>query len=314
MSLPHSALSCAAHSQRRFRGFTLVELLVVIAIIAILIAVLLPALGRAREQANSAQCLSNLRQIGMAAFMYAQQNKGQLPLGAGTKGGGTLQKFLDWSLDGGTALPTGKYTIREAMARNLGVKDAMVVTKNTVPVRVMYCPVALQTGVIGASGSFYQGPENFLDDGGLSGGAGQQGGKFLYSWVANPWSQNSVMNAPANGNADIAGAYFYWHTDVDPADSSDVAKGTPVRPCRPGFDYLRKTSDRNAAQVAICVDQSRQEKPGAGGQFWMHGNGSTNAKRGWKNELFGDGHCESKRPDECKYRWGNPNGVGATGW
>src|SRR5436190_13288256 len=61
-----------------------------------------------RSHANSAACLSNLRQIGMAAFMYAQQNKGQLPLGAGTKGGGTLQKFLDWSLDGGIALANGK--------------------------------------------------------------------------------------------------------------------------------------------------------------------------------------------------------------
>jgi prepilin-type N-terminal cleavage/methylation domain-containing protein/prepilin-type processing-associated H-X9-DG protein len=63
----------------RRRGFTLVELLVVIGIIAVLIGILLPALGRAREHAKRAQCTSNLRTLGQAMYLYANASRDRLP-------------------------------------------------------------------------------------------------------------------------------------------------------------------------------------------------------------------------------------------
>ena len=66
--------------QTRRRGFTLIELLVVIAIIAVLIALLLPTVQAAREAARRAQCVNNLKQLGLASHNYMSTN-GVLPPG-----------------------------------------------------------------------------------------------------------------------------------------------------------------------------------------------------------------------------------------
>jgi prepilin-type N-terminal cleavage/methylation domain-containing protein/prepilin-type processing-associated H-X9-DG protein len=73
----------ATRPPRSPRAFTLVELLVVIGIIALLVGILFPVFGRARDQARKTKCLANLRSIGQAVFAYANTNRDRLPNGNG---------------------------------------------------------------------------------------------------------------------------------------------------------------------------------------------------------------------------------------
>jgi len=111
-----SSRSSAAQKTNRKRAFTLVELLVVIGVIAVLIGLLLPALARARRQALTLVCASNLRVDGQAIINYASLNQGKLPMYPGMAQGHWL-----WDLPIGT---------RDAMLRGGASR------------KTMYCPFA----------------------------------------------------------------------------------------------------------------------------------------------------------------------------
>ena len=84
------------------QGFTLIELLVVIAIIAILAALLLPALAKAKEKANQAACISNLKQIGIGLALYIDDNEGYFPIAKSVTATGD---DLNWTKTLGPYLP-----------------------------------------------------------------------------------------------------------------------------------------------------------------------------------------------------------------
>ncbi|TAK93152.1 MAG: prepilin-type N-terminal cleavage/methylation domain-containing protein [Verrucomicrobia bacterium] len=102
----------------RTRAFTLIELLVVIAIIAILAALLLPALSRAKEKANAATCLNNLKQWGLATQLFAGENEDYLPKDGAPNGSSVNE---GWYID----LPKviGQLTYREVPWRTNATAD-----------------------------------------------------------------------------------------------------------------------------------------------------------------------------------------------
>ncbi len=125
------------------RGFTLVELLVVIGIIALLISILLPALGKAREQSQRTACLSNLRQLGQAATIYAGDSHGWLPCDGFS--GGPSAFFVPWLIQAIRAAPEPDQTIT-TVGKQTGWRihvDSAYCLDWMKPIKVLKCPAVL---------------------------------------------------------------------------------------------------------------------------------------------------------------------------
>jgi prepilin-type N-terminal cleavage/methylation domain-containing protein/prepilin-type processing-associated H-X9-DG protein len=116
----------------RQRGFTLVELLVVIAVVAVLAALLLPALASAKDKVRRASCLSSLRQVGIAIHLYADEHEGKIPFGPIAPPFTSPASFYP-----STGTPTSLLSLHQGAPVGLGLLLRLYLADTP---RVLFCP------------------------------------------------------------------------------------------------------------------------------------------------------------------------------
>jgi prepilin-type processing-associated H-X9-DG protein len=229
-------------------AFTLVELLVVIGIIALLIAILLPSLNRARETANRVKCATNLRQIGQTMLLYAGENKGHYPRTYYTPGApltDAASPFLQ--LGAGAASPFGG-TKGFVGVNNVTAAIFLLMRTQDVTPEVFICPSspAVRDNFGGGSNSA-QSRSNFtkLPD------------NLSYS-IANPYPDQSTADAGYRYTT-ASGAEFALGADINPGKQG-------------GYDVTAPNLNSAAAQMR----QANSGNHAGQGENVLYGDGHVN--------------------------------------
>ena len=250
-------------SARPAAAFTLIELLVVISIIALLIGILLPALGAARGVARQSACLSNMRQLGISLTTYATDHKEAFPPNWSGGGGFTSELWYDQDR-------IGYYLPQEA-----------VTSTGSVGGTVMFCPSDNEAArtyamIVWASSRVDQ----FVKDT-TPGGTSPTRGELIDASVQDA-TRMILFTESWSANGPVDGRYYAGATD--------------------GFQYV-KPGERFLGQTGTMISHGRWGNTPSEIRYDLHSdNDDTTLAEGGINLSFADGHGAYSQVDELADR------------